>query len=172
MMAVVQPPPSMHATEEEFVLPLPTVGDRVEDTVEVPNTEFVALIVGRNGYKIKAIRSRTETFIKTPLRNEPPVFRIIGQEAGVEKAKAEILNIVQRLLLHQYRYDHILKNNPLPDDGLRCTIEVRVPFRLVGLVVGFQGSTIKEIQVQTVTMIQTPAHGGEPIFKISGEKLI
>lgn len=30
--------------------------NRIEELVEVPNAEFVALIVGRNGHKIKAIR--------------------------------------------------------------------------------------------------------------------
>lgn len=83
------------------------------------------------------------------------------------KAKQEILDIVQRLKGHQYRYDDILKNI-WPDDEQRVTIHVRVPFRLVGLVVGFQGSTVKEIQLQSRTHIQTPAHGGEPIFQITG----
>lgn len=140
--------------------------DRVEEFVEVPNTEFVALIVGRNGHKIKAIRERTDTFIKTPLRNEQPVFKIAGHIQNVSKAKQEILGIVQRLRSPQYRMGALLGDDPQEQ---RLTSNVRVPFKFVGLVVGFQGSTIMEIQFKTKTHIQTPAHGGEPIFQITGE---
>lgn len=141
--------------------------NRVEDQVEVPNTEFVALIVGRNGHKIKAIRERTDTFIKTPLRNEPPVFKVAGSVQNVARAKKEIMEIVQRLKSPQY---HRMGAMLGEDSGgeQRVTSSVRVPFKFVGLVVGFQGSTIMEIQMKTKTHIQTPAHGGEPIFLITG----
>lgn len=139
---------------------------RVEELVPVPNTEFVALIVGRNGHKIKNIRERTETFIKTPLRNEPPVFKIAGSAQNVARAKHEILEIVQRLKNPQYRMGSMLSEDSLEK---RITSSVRVPFKFVGLVVGFQGSTIMDIQSKTKTHIQTPPHGGEPIFQITGE---
>lgn len=140
--------------------------NRVEELVEVPNTEFVALIVGRNGHKIKAIREKTETFIKTPMRNESPIFKIAGTLHNVTRAKNEITDIVQRLKSPHYRM------GALGDDsqGPRITSSVRVPFKFVGLVVGFQGSTIMEIQCKTKTHIQTPAHGGDPIFQITGEQ--
>lgn len=140
--------------------------NRIEELMPVPNTEFVALIVGRNGHKIKAIRERTDTFIKTPLRNEAPIFKIAGNVHNVNKAKQEITDIVQRLQSPQYRLGNMLGEDPLTP---RTKLEVRVPFKFVGLVVGFQGSTIMEIQCKTKTHIQTPAHGGEPIFEIIGK---
>lgn len=141
--------------------------NRNEEFVEVPNTEFVALIVGRNGHKIKSIRERTGTFIKTPLRNEPPVFKIAGAVQNVARAKQEIMEIVQRLKSPQYRYGGLLTGDGHSPES-RITIDVRVPFKFVGLVVGFQGSTVMDIQHQTKTHIQTPAHGGEPIFQVTG----
>ena len=43
------------------------------------------------GCKIKALRTKTNTYIKTPVRNEEPVFVITGRREDVEIAKAEIV---------------------------------------------------------------------------------
>lgn len=139
--------------------------NRVEELVEVPNTEFVALIVGRNGHKIKSIRERTETFIKTPMRTEFPIFKIAGTQNNVARAKREITDIVQRLKSPHYRMGVLGDESA----GPRVTAGVRVPFKFVGLVVGFQGTTVMEIQSKTKTHIQTPAHGGDPVFQVTGE---
>lgn len=139
--------------------------NRIEELVEVPNAEYVALIVGRNGHKIKAIRERTGTFIKTPLRNEAPVFRIAGTVQKVSSAKKEIMDVVNRLKSPHYRMNGLMNEDPTHP---RVTAKLRVPFKFVGLVVGFQGQTVLEVQCKTKTHIQTPAHGGEPIFLITG----
>lgn len=47
-------------------------------------------------------------------------------------------------------------------------IKVRVPYRVVGLVVGPKGATIKRIQQQTSTYIVTPSREKEPIFEVTG----
>lgn len=46
------------------------------ECVPVPSSEHVAEIVGRQGCKIKALRAKTNTFIKTPIRGEEPIFVI------------------------------------------------------------------------------------------------
>ena len=46
--------------------------------------------------------------------------------------------------------------------------QVRVPYKVVGLVVGVGGTTIKKIQQQTRTHIATPSRTGEPIFLVTG----
>ena len=46
--------------------------------------------------------------------------------------------------------------------------QVQVPYRVVGLVVGPKGQTIKQIQTKTSTYIVTPSREREPIFEISG----
>jgi RNA-binding protein MEX3 len=43
-----------------------------------------------------------------------------------------------------------------------------VPYRVVGLVVGPKGATIKRIQQQTSTYIVTPSREKEPIFEVTG----
>lgn len=56
---------------------------------------------------------------------------------------------------------------PTPLPG-QTTIQVRVPYRVVGLVVGPKGSTIKRIQQQTCTYIVTPSRDRDPVFEITG----
>lgn len=48
------------------------------------------------------------------------------------------------------------------------TAYVRVPLRVVGLVVGPKGGTIKRIQQDTHTYIITPSREREPIFEVTG----
>lgn len=50
----------------------------------------------------------------------------------------------------------------------QTTIQVRVPYRVVGLVVGPKGATIKRIQQNTHTYIVTPSRDKEPIFEVTG----
>lgn len=49
------------------------------------------------------------------------------------------------------------------------TAYVRVPLRVVGLVVGPKGATIKRIQQDTSTYIITPSREREPIFEVCFE---
>ena len=67
----------------------------VTDCVPVPSSEHVAEIVGRQGCKIKALRSKTNTYIKTPMRGEPPMFVITGRKVDVDMAKTEILSAAE-----------------------------------------------------------------------------
>ena len=46
--------------------------------------------------------------------------------------------------------------------------QVRVPYRVVGLVVGPKGATIKRIQQQTHTYIVTPSREKDPVFEVTG----
>lgn len=50
------------------------------------------------------------------------------------------------------------------------TAYVRVPLRVVGLVVGPKGATIKRIQQDTSTYIITPSREREPIFEVCAER--
>lgn len=51
---------------------------------------------------------------------------------------------------------------------LSSLIQVRVPYRVVGLVVGPKGATIKRIQQQTHTYIVTPSREKDPVFEVTG----
>ncbi|KAG5851346.1 hypothetical protein ANANG_G00092240 [Anguilla anguilla] len=65
------------------------------ECVPVPSSEHVAEIVGRQGCKIKALRAKTNTYIKTPVRGEEPVFIVTGRREDVEMAKHEILSAAE-----------------------------------------------------------------------------
>jgi RNA-binding protein MEX3 len=47
------------------------------------------------GCKIKALRAKTNTYIKTPVRGEEPVFVVTGRKEDVSKAKKEILSAAE-----------------------------------------------------------------------------
>ncbi|KAJ6218791.1 hypothetical protein RDWZM_004603 [Blomia tropicalis] len=141
------------------------------ECVPVPSSEHVAEIVGRQGCKIKALRAKTNTYIKTPVRGEEPVFVVTGRKEDVGAAKREILSAAEHF--SQIRAQR--KNNPgsvgpAPNAHLpgHITIQVRVPYRVVGLVVGPKGATIKRIQQQTNTYIITPSRDKDPVFEVTG----
>lgn len=65
------------------------------ECVPVPSSEHVAEIVGRQGCKIKALRAKTNTYIKTPVRGDEPYFIITGRKEDVQIAKKEILSAAE-----------------------------------------------------------------------------
>ncbi|CAG9810795.1 unnamed protein product [Chironomus riparius] len=144
------------------------------ECVPVPSSEHVAEIVGRQGCKIKALRAKTNTYIKTPVRGEEPVFVVTGRKEDVAKAKREILSAAEHFsLIRASRKPSLLgglKGTPPgpPTIPGQVTILVRVPYRVVGLVVGPKGATIKHIQQSTQTYIVTPSRDKEPVFEVTG----
>lgn len=111
------------------------------------------------------------------MRGEEPVFVVTGRKEDVAKAKREILSAAEHF--SQIRASR--KNNlaglasgastpPGPPANIpgHVTIQVRVPYRVVGLVVGPKGATIKRIQHQTHTYIVTPSRDKEPVFEVTG----
>ncbi|XP_023244952.1 RNA-binding protein MEX3B-like [Copidosoma floridanum] len=126
------------------------------------------------GCKIKALRAKTNTYIKTPVRGEEPVFVVTGRKEDVARAKREILSAAEHF--SQIRASRksslgaLLGAPPGPPASVpgHITIQVRVPYRVVGLVVGPKGATIKRIQHQTHTYIVTPSRDKEPVFEVTG----
>lgn len=142
------------------------------ECVPVPSSEHVAEIVGRQGCKIKALRAKTNTYIKTPVRGEEPVFVVTGRKEDVGMAKREILQAAEHFsqIRASRRNSSSLSPlaSPAPTAPGHITKQVRVPYRVVGLVVGPKGSTIKRIQQATNTYIVTPSRDKEPIFEVTG----
>lgn len=146
-------------------MPVRVGGVNVTETVPVPSSEHVAEIVGRQGCKIKALRAKTNTYIKTPVRGEESCFVVTGRRADVEAAKLEILNAADHFT--QIRASRRHSQGGMPAPG-HITAYVRVPYRVVGLVVGPKGATIKRIQQDTHTYIITPSRDREPVFEVTG----
>uniref|UniRef100_A0A8C5LQ34 RING-type domain-containing protein n=1 Tax=Leptobrachium leishanense TaxID=445787 RepID=A0A8C5LQ34_9ANUR len=147
-------------------------GVNMTEGVPVPSSEHVAEIVGRQGCKIKALRAKTNTYIKTPVRGEDPIFIVTGRKEDVEMAKREILAAADHFSIIRASRN---KNNLIagtsqgpPNLPGQTTIQVRVPYRVVGLVVGPKGATIKRIQQSTHTYIVTPSRDKEPVFEVTG----
>lgn len=130
----------------------------------------------RPGCKIKALRAKTNTYIKTPVRGEEPVFVVTGRKEDVSKAKREILSAAEHFSLIRASRKPSLNGSggkgtpagPPTNVPGQITIQVRVPYRVVGLVVGPKGATIKHIQQQTHTYIVTPSRDKEPVFEVTG----
>ena len=123
------------------------------------------------------MRAKTNTYIKTPVRGEEPVFVVTGRKEDVAKAKREILSAAEHFSLIRASRKPTLGGGlsgkgtpPGPPANIpgQITIQVRVPYRVVGLVVGPKGATIKLIQQQTHTYIVTPSRDKEPVFEVTG----
>ena len=101
-------PPSLLSSVND---PLGKKSQNMTECVPVPSSEHVAEIVGRQGRtrlptalvdierylgcKIKALRTKTNTYIKTPVRGDQPVFIITGRKEDVYLAKKEILSAAE-----------------------------------------------------------------------------
>lgn len=144
------------------------------------------------GCKIKALRNKTNTYIKTPVRGEEPVFVVTGRQQDVEAARREILSAAEHFT--QIRASRRQHANKVPAGGpctaarrrspspgrhrqarssgpaptATTTLGVRVPMSMVGLVVGPKGATIKRIQADTGTYIITPGRDRDPVFEVIG----
>lgn len=165
--------PMLHG-EQSSVLCSRKRSVNMTECVPVPSSEHVAEIVGRQGCKIKALRAKTNTYIKTPVRGEEPVFIVTGRREDVEMAKREIVSAAEHFSM--IRASRCKAGGPGGGGSLpgpphlpgQTTIQVRVPYRVVGLVVGPKGATIKRIQQQTHTYIVTPSREKDPVFEVTG----
>lgn len=149
------------------------------------------------GCKIKALRNKTNTYIKTPVRGEEPVFVVTGRRQDVDAARREIMSAAEHFTqIRASRRHHHAGRAPAatsarrrtPSPGGRpnanhrqarstttgtapsatTTLWVRVPVSMVGLVVGPKGTTIKRIQADTGTYIVTPGRDRDPVFEVIG----
>lgn len=141
----------------------------------MPHDLIFTICFHTSGCKIKALRAKTNTYIKTPVRGEEPVFVVTGRREDVAMARREIISAAEHFSMIRATRN---KNTTLNGNGTsapgppnlpgQTTIQVRVPYRVVGLVVGPKGATIKRIQQQTHTYIVTPSRDKEPVFEVTG----
>jgi len=143
----------------------PNRRSQVTRIVAVPTSEHVAQIVGKSGIKIKNLRAATQTCIKTPLRNDEPVFTISGPEANVDK----VVKVIQQASDH---FTRLMESRSNACAVGEVTIQVPVPQQYVGVVVGRNGSVIMRIKEQTRTRINTPKGDSQtPAFEVTGSQI-
>ena len=107
------------------------------------------------------------------MRGEEPIFVITGRPEDVSAAKREITAAAEHFTQIRASRRTSLANSPSNAFGSvaeenKVTILVRVPYRVVGLVVGPKGATVKRIQQVTNTYIVTPSRDREPCFEVTG----
>jgi len=143
-----------------------------KETIKVPTSEHVAEIVGKQGCKIRILREKTNTYIKTPGRGEEPQFVITGRAEDVAIAAAEIREAAEHFTVIRAQRSRVgsmvAAHGALGSEHGTVTVKVRVPYKVVGLVVGPRGSTIKRIQNETHTYIVTPSREKDPVFEVTG----
>lgn len=169
---IFQPQSQIFETQQNFDMIDKRSTQNMTRCVKVPSSEHVAEIVGRQGSKIKALRAKSNTYIKTPMRGEEPIFVVTGRQEDVAKAAQDILSAAE----HFTQIRACRKNQPnggfAPGPASNppgsITRKVTVPYRVVGLVVGPKGATIKRIQQNTQTYIVTPSREKDPIFEVTG----
>lgn len=137
----------------------------ITEVIHVPTSEHVAQIVGKAGSKIKALRAKTNTCIKTPLRGDQPIFTITGNPDDVRMARLAIQHAAQ----HFTNLMTSRSNSCAPGE---VTILVPVPQQYVGVVVGRGGTVIMKIKEQTNTRINTPKDDSPATaFEVTGSQV-
>ena len=98
------------------------------------------------------------------------MFSISGRPDHVQSAKWEIIAAADHFSQVRASRHSSSTTNGLQgtSDKDKVSICVRVPYRVVGLVVGPRGATIKKIQQLTHTFIVTPSRDKEPCFEVRG----
>ena len=160
----------------------------VTEYIRVPSSEHVASIAGRRGRKIKSVGSLTGTSIETATSGEESIFVIKGKKENVARARMFIEsgskqfsetmerrnesedNSIVASLRALVNPSSRLSNASSPDlfSPATITLKVKVPYKLIGLVVGAKGSTIRRIQQETHTRIVTPRENEGLAFKVTG----
>lgn len=97
------------------------------------------------------------------------MFSISGRPDHVSSAKWEIIAAAEHFSqVRAIRPSFPKPPSPLGPGSDKVAIYVRVPYRVVGLVVGQKGATVKRIQQVTKTFIVTPSRDKEPYFEVRG----
>jgi len=161
--------------DHSFIIKLPVPNDKV------------GIVIGRGGVTIKGIQERTQAQVQIPQGpdEDNPAIRTLSVGADTrEAAEAAQMEIFLVLQQHQMQASMPPPNSvfiAVPDDKViprkiiiiivtllslrygsyflfRYIIWLVVMCFQVGIIIGKQGSTIKDIQMRTQTRIQIPTH--------------
>lgn len=167
-------PSSIHGSDHWY-LTVPPIPPKIQSSpvhvtecVTVPTSKHVAQILGKKGCKIRALRDSTCTYIRSPLPKEEPVFIVKGRKADVIQAVNAIRSASDFFTFLESEKESTQKAAISSSRGEVIVVKLSIPETVVGLVVGVQGATIKEIEKQTKTYIQSPTMNSDPVFTITG----
>lgn len=142
--------------------------DKVTELVEVPTSNHVAQILGKKGTKIRALRETTNTYIRSPLPQEQPIFIVKGRKEDVAEAVKYLKSASDFFTTIESEKSMLQSAAIKSSQGKVIVVKFSIPVGYVGLVVGVKGCTIKAIEKQSKTFIQSPVMDSEPLFIITG----
>jgi len=130
--------------------------------VEVPDAD-VGLVIGKGGVTIKFIQGSTGSCIQIPqvANADDASIRTISitcpTQEGAEAAKTQVLTAIfktKNKINNTNNSNH--DNNNINNGPPPASVQVAVPNKDVGLVIGRQGCVIKQLQGKTNTRINIP----------------
>lgn len=129
------------------------VNDENNETISVESS-FVGLIIGRGGETLKRIESESGTrvqFLEVDQSSSVRFCRIQGPPSSRQRAKAEIQAIISESNSAPPRCGSNARGMPErpPPRGTLTegdTVQIMVPDRTVGLIIGRGGETIRDLQ--------------------------
>lgn len=142
-------------------------------TVQVPDAD-VGLIIGKGGCSIKSIQDRSGANVQIPpiADADNPMVRTVNvthpTQEGAELGKQLIEEILRTKLqgrgsmtygggMGQYGAGGGMGGQPGSNPG-DTSIQIEIPDKDVGMVIGRSGCVIREMQTKTRTRIQIPSH--------------
>uniref|UniRef100_A0A1I8I3Z9 KH domain-containing protein n=1 Tax=Macrostomum lignano TaxID=282301 RepID=A0A1I8I3Z9_9PLAT len=111
--------------------------------------EFNGLVSEGGGQRIKQLREQLKVWVKTPSRDEPPIFEVTGLPEKLAEAKCHILRMSEHFTKVQQERMQRTEPNRMED-------RLYVEQDKVGLIVGANGQTIRWVQQLSDTHIATP----------------
>lgn len=131
----------------------------------VPSNEHAAEVIGYKGFKVKKISRETHTYIKCPSPNEPPIFRIFGDDKrSLDAVKEKIRQSVAHFDELRQRKRRIELR---PGEKLQTAYFKKSD---VPCIIGRKGRQIKKIMAVTNVIVISPDTNKDPIFIVSGKE--
>lgn len=146
--------PVPHEIEDYLMTPYGPP-DRNARILPVPN-DCVGLIIGKNGETIRRLHRDTGCKIQIAKKEIPNtdvrnVF-IEGPPEKYEVAKRLIEDIIAEQIFLKQNFSHLGETNPFPGPHT----PLRIPNKMVGLIIGKNGETVKNIHQKTGCYIFIP----------------
>jgi hypothetical protein len=139
---------------------------RFQEKIFVASNEHAAEVIGKHGLKIKRIAKDTQTFIKCPSPQNPPIFEIYAHKRfQIMRAKKQI----QKFAEH---FDKM--KNKKRQIGLEADEKIETAWFLkidVACIIGKQGRQIKKIMFYSQVKVISPDTNKPPIFILCGNDL-
>jgi far upstream element-binding protein len=116
--------------------------------IPVPNDK-VGIIIGRGGMTVKSIQEKSRAHVQIPAApdEDNPAVRTISVGADT-KEQADCAQLEIFMVLQQQAHSHA--------PSVQNSLNILVPDDKVGIIIGRQGSTIKDIQQRCQVKVQIP----------------